>query len=82
MVKNGLIISTIKIAKNTTPLDLHNLIDYIHYEKLCLPKPHCPTTRAQTTICTQLLCNYPLNTITIMQLFPLKYKELINKLSQ
>jgi hypothetical protein len=56
------------------------IISIFHYEKLCLPKSHYPTARVQKSTCIQILCSYPLDTTTIMQLSPLKYMELINKL--
>ncbi len=39
-----------------------------HYEKLHSPKPHYLAIKIQKTIHIQLLCNYPLNITTIMQL--------------
>jgi hypothetical protein len=53
----------------------------LHYEKLHPLKPHCFTTTTQKTTHIQVLCNYPLNITTTMQLSPLKYYVLINKLS-
>jgi hypothetical protein len=40
----------------------------IHYEKSCLLKPHYLVTKTQKTIDIQLLCNYPLDITTTMQL--------------
>ncbi len=51
-----------------------------NYEKSHPSKPHHPTTKAQKTTHIQLLCNYPLDITTIVQLYPWKYKVLTNKL--
>ncbi len=62
---------------------MHNLLIILifHYEKLCPPKSHYPTTKAQKKTCRQILCSYPLDIRTIMQPSPGKYMELVNKLS-
>jgi hypothetical protein len=52
-----------------------------HYERLCPSKPCCFATRVWDITHIQLLCNYPFGITNIMQPFPWKYGELINKLS-
>jgi hypothetical protein len=51
-----------------------------HYKKSRMLKPYYPTPKTQKTTHIQLLCNYPLGITTTMQLSPLKYGSLINKL--
>jgi hypothetical protein len=53
---------------------------HYHCEKSRLPKPHYPAIKIQKTTHIQLLCNYPLDITTIVQLSPLKYGVLISKL--
>jgi hypothetical protein len=48
--------------------------------KLYLSKPHYPATKDQKKTHIQLSFNYPLGISTIVQLSPLKYEVLINKL--
>jgi len=44
-----------------------NKLNVIHFEKLCLLKPHYHATKVRKMICIQLLCKYPLGSTTIVQ---------------
>jgi hypothetical protein len=50
-----------------------------NYEKFCPPKSHGLATKVQKSTLIQLLCNYPFDFTTTMQLSPWKYGELMNK---
>jgi hypothetical protein len=73
-------VGTTKIVTWQEPTSSLITIVWLSLWKLYLLKPHYPATKNKKTTHIQLSCNYPLGISTIVQLSPLKYEVLINKL--